>query len=208
MVDFFSNINVQFYILAYIVGSIPFGFLLAKFVAKVDITKSGSGSIGATNVLRVLKSENPQLAKKLSIATMVLDALKGLLVIAIAQHIFDLSIATLWGMAIMSVIGHCYSPFLKFEGGKGVATGFGVLLYMIPFSAVFGFVIWFVAGKLLKISSISSLLGLMAVVISSLFVDISGINSHSPIILIAFIVLYKHIPNIYRLVTKQEGKVI
>ena len=78
--EFLFNTNVQFFIAAYLVGGIPFGLLLAKKFAGVDVKESGSGSIGATNVLRVVKETNPALAKKLGAATLALDALKGILV--------------------------------------------------------------------------------------------------------------------------------
>ena len=94
--DFFFNINVQFFIAAYLVGGIPFGLLLAKKFAGVDVKASGSGSIGATNVLRVVKESNPTLAKKLGGATLALDALKGILVLIVA-YFAGMSEATLWG---------------------------------------------------------------------------------------------------------------
>ena len=131
MMDFLFNTNVQFFILAYLVGGIPFGLLLAKKFAGVDIKASGSGSIGATNVLRVVKESNPHLAKKLGAATLVLDALKGVFVLSIA-YFMGLSEATLWGIAVLAVVGHCFSPYLNFEGGKGIATGMGVMMFMLP----------------------------------------------------------------------------
>ena len=84
MSEFFSNSNIVFYLIAYLLGGVPFGLLLAKFFAGINITQSGSGSIGATNVLRVVKEKDPKLAKKLGIITVVLDALKGLVVILVA----------------------------------------------------------------------------------------------------------------------------
>jgi glycerol-3-phosphate acyltransferase PlsY len=209
-VDFLLNINVQFYILAYLVGGIPFGLLLAKQFAKVDVRDSGSKSIGATNVLRVLKETNPALAKKLAAATLILDALKGIIVLFVANNIFVLTDATLWMIALLAVVGHCYSPFLKFEGGKGVATGMGVMLFMLPIETLIAGVVWFITGKVLKISSLSSLAGLAALIISSyiLHYDIPVIKSHAPIYLIAFIIIYKHIPNIMRLFSGEEKKVV
>ncbi|WP_297431673.1 glycerol-3-phosphate acyltransferase, partial [Sulfurimonas sp.] len=85
--DFITNPNALFFIVAYLVGGIPFGLILAKKFAGVDVKASGSKSIGATNVLRVVKETNPALAKKLGIATLALDALKGVLVLTIAYFV-------------------------------------------------------------------------------------------------------------------------
>jgi len=206
--DFFTNQNIIFYLLAYLVGSIPFGLILAKTFAGVDIKTQGSKSIGATNVLRVVKQTNPKLAKKLGAATVVLDALKGTIVLLIGLSL-NLSYETLWAMAVLSVLGHCYSIYLGLEGGKGVATGLGVYIVLIPIPTLIGAIVWIVCAKVLKISSLSSLLGLIAVVISSVFInDGLDIGSNVPMYLIAFIILYKHIPNIVRLIKGEEKKVI
>ncbi len=206
--DFFTNQNIIFYLLAYLVGSIPFGLILAKTFAGVDIKTQGSKSIGATNVLRVVKQTNPKLAKKLGAATVVLDALKGTIVLLIGLSL-NLSYETLWAMAVLSVLGHCYSIYLGLEGGKGVATGLGVYIVLIPIPTLIGAIVWIVCAKVLKISSLSSLLGLIAVVISSVFInDGLNIGSNVPMYLIAFIILYKHIPNIVRLIKGEEKKVI
>ena len=201
--DFLSHTNIQLYLLAYVVGSIPFGFILAKVIGKVDIKKEGSGNIGATNVLRVLKERQSKLAKKLSIATLALDVFKGIFVLLIAQFM-GASQEVLWGVAVFAVIGHCFSIFLLGEGGKGVATGLGVLLFMIPIPALIGIVFWGISAKVLKISSLSSLLGLLVLVISSflLYPEIA----HAPIVIIAFIILYKHSDNIYRLISGEEAR--
>ncbi len=115
--DFLTNTNILFFFAAYLIGSIPFGSILAKTFAGVDITTAGSKSIGATNVLRVVKETNPKLAKKLGIATVLLDALKGTVVLLVAMY-YGVSESTLWGIAILSVLGHCYSIYLGLEGGK------------------------------------------------------------------------------------------
>lgn len=206
--DFFTNQNIIFYILAYLVGSIPFGLILAKTFANVDIKSQGSGSIGATNVLRVVKQTNPSLAKKLGLATVILDALKGALVLFIGMF-YNLPTETLWAIAVLSVLGHCYSVYLGLEGGKGVATALGVYLVLIPYATLIGALVWIICAKVLKISSLSSLIGLFAVVISSYFIyDGLNINSNAPVYIIAFIIIYKHIPNILRLIKGQESKVI
>ncbi len=207
--NFLSNINGQFYVLSYVVGGIPFGLILAKIFTGQDIRQSGSGSIGATNVLRVLKQTNPALAKKLALATIVLDALKGVIILLIAKQL-GLSMQTQWAIAVLAVLGHCFSPFLGFEGGKGVATAAGVLGVMLPCPTLIAFVVWFIVAKVFKISSLASLLALCSLIISAYLIDPSmgGIDSFVPLWFIALIIIYKHIPNIMRLFQGKEAKII
>jgi glycerol-3-phosphate acyltransferase PlsY len=205
--DFLLNTNIQFYLIAYLVGSIPFGLLLAKKFAGVDVQQSGSKSIGATNVLRVVKQSNPSLAKKLGIATVLLDAVKGAIVIIIAM-LMGINDSTLWAIAVFSVLGHCYSIYLGLEGGKGVATGLGVFLVLIPIPTLIGAAVWAFSAKVLKISSVSSLFGLLAIIIAVIFMENGlGVNSNAPVYIISVIIFYKHIPNIVRLFQGAESKV-
>jgi len=203
--DFLFNTNVQFFIAAYLVGGIPFGLLLAKQFAGVDIKASGSGSIGATNVLRVVKETNPSLAKKLGIATLALDALKGVAVLSVA-YFTGMSESTLWAVGVLAVIGHCFSPYLGLEGGKGIATGMGVMMFMLPQETLIALVVWGVLAKTIKISSVSSLTGVLVLLISSFFIHPE--MAHAPVVFIVFILYYKHIPNIIRLFSGQEKAVV
>lgn len=203
--DFLFNTNVQFFIAAYLIGGIPFGLLLAKKFAGVDVKASGSGSIGATNVLRVVKEHNPALAKKLGIATLALDAIKGVVVLTVA-YFLGLSEATLWAIAVLAVIGHCFSPYLNFEGGKGIATGMGVMMFMLPVETLIALVVWGVLAKTLKISSVSSLTGVAALLVSSFYIHPE--MAHAPVVFIVFILYYKHIPNIIRVFKGEEKRVI
>jgi len=203
--DFLFNTNAQFFIAAYLIGGIPFGLLLARKFAGVDVKASGSGSIGATNVLRVVKETNPSLAKKLGAATLALDAIKGVLVLVIAYFI-GLSEATLWGIAVLAVIGHCFSPYLGFEGGKGVATGMGVMMFMLPYETLIALVVWALGAKIIRISSLSSLTALLALIIASFVIHPD--MAHAPVLIIGFILFYKHIPNIIRLIKGEEKRVI
>lgn len=203
--DFLFNINVQFFIVAYLIGGIPFGLLLAKKFAGVDIKASGSGSIGATNVLRVVKETNPALAKKLGIATLALDALKGVGVLVVA-YFMGLSEATLWAIAVLAVVGHCFSPYLNFEGGKGIATGMGVMMFMLPYETLIALAVWGILAKTVRISSISSLSGVMALLIASFFIHPT--MPHAPVVLIVFILYYKHIPNIIRVFKGEEKRLV
>ncbi len=202
------NINIMLYLSAYLVAGIPFGYLLAKQFAGVDIKNEGSGNIGATNVLRVVKEKDPKLATKLGAITLFLDAIKGVVIILIAMML-GAPESVLWTIAVLAVIGHCFSAFLFFEGGKGVATGFGVLLVMMPIPALIAIVVWYGAAKGLKISSLSSLIALVAFIIASyiIYPEVPGIGSHAPIWIISFIIFYKHIPNIVRIFNKEEATV-
>ncbi|BDY12556.1 glycerol-3-phosphate 1-O-acyltransferase PlsY [Hydrogenimonas cancrithermarum] len=206
--EFLTNPNIIFYLAAYLVGGIPFGLILAKMFAGVDIKQSGSQSIGATNVLRVVKQKNPALAKKLAIATVLLDAFKGIAVLLVAK-LAGMPDATLWAIAVLAVAGHCFSPYLMFEGGKGVATGVGVLAFMMPDVTAIALVVWFVLGKTLRISSLASLGALAAFIVASyiLYPDVPNIHSHAPIWIIAIVVVYKHTPNIVRLLSGREKRV-
>ncbi len=208
--DLFTSFNGIFYILAYLIGGIPFGYILAKNIGKVDIKNEGSGNIGATNVLRVLKQKDEKLAKKLGALTLLLDALKGAVVILVAKYM-GANAYVLYSIGVFAVIGHCYTPFLNFEGGKGVATGFGVLLTLIPIPALIALIVWFILAKVVKISSLSSLIALLSIIVSSYILypkGLPGTITHMPLLVIAFIIFYKHIPNIKRLIKKEEGKVV
>jgi len=200
------DLNLIFYILAYVLGSIPFGLILAQVFGNIDVRKSGSGNIGATNVFRVLKQTDPVLAGKLSVSTLLLDALKASIPILIAKYIFNMPEASLWAMAVLSVIGHTFSIFLFFNGGKGVATGLGVTIIMLPVETLIAFITWIIVGKTVKISAISSLTALIVLYISSFY--ISPDTTLVPMGIIGFIIFYKHIPNIIQILSGTEQKII
>ncbi len=202
--EFLFNQNVQFYLVAYLLGGIPFGLILAKVFAGVNIKESGSGSIGATNVLRVVKENNPSLAKKLGAATLALDALKGIAVVLAAKY-FGMDESVQWAVAVLAVLGHCFSPYMWFEGGKGVATGMGVMAVMLPIETAIALLVWAIAAKTLRISSLSSMLGLAALVVASFILKPEMF--HASVIFIAFILFYKHIPNFIRLFKGEEKRV-
>lgn len=209
LINFLTNPNIMLYLAAYLIASIPFGVIIVKSLYSVDITKEGSKSIGATNVYRVLKNIDLKNAKKIAIITIICDVLKGFLPIIIAKFT-GIDENVLWMMAVMAVLGHCFSAFLKFEGGKGVATSYGVFAAFLPIEVALSVVVWFLVGKFIKVSSIASLSGIFTFLILSLIIhpQILPINTHAPIIIIVFIVFYKHIPNIKRLIFKEEKQVL
>ncbi|MCX2683486.1 glycerol-3-phosphate 1-O-acyltransferase PlsY [Campylobacter sp. MIT 21-1685] len=201
--------NLIIYAFVYLLGSIPFGLLLAKIFAKVDIQSQGSKSIGATNVLRVVKQHNESLAKKLALGTVVLDFAKAAVPLFILQT-QDYNANLLWTVAVLLVLGHCFSIYLLFQGGKGIATGAGAMIVLLPLDLLSAIIVWFLIGKFFKISSLASLLALCTFLVSSFIFhfDLEPINTHAPLFIIAFFIVYKHWSNIKRLLLKKECKVI
>ncbi len=213
-----SNVNVIFYIIAFMFGGIPFGWLLVKLIYKQDIRQVGSGSIGATNVYRAVKEIDERKAKMFSILTIILDATKGLIVVAFAKML-GLGFSAQWLIALLAILGHCYSPYLGFKGGKGVATAIGSVLLLIPVEGICGLIVWGIVGKVFKISSISSLVGVLSGIILTFIIPyvvplpdsisiIAQIDTHTPVVLIGLFILYTHIPNIKRLFSGKESKVL
>lgn len=220
LIDFFtnalSNINVIFYLVAYLVGAIPFGYIIVRWGYKIDLLNIGSGSIGATNVYRALKDITPR-AKYLSILTILLDSTKGLLVVLCAKMV-GLSFETQWAVAILSVLGHCFSPYLGFNGGKGVATTIGSVILLVPFEGSLGLLAWFIIGKVFKVSSLSSLIGVSVGILTTFITPYIGlpdnisimaqVGTHTPLIVLLILIIYTHIPNIMRLIRREEGKIL
>lgn len=201
--------NLLIYLSIYLLGSIPFGLILALVFAKVNIKSEGSKSIGATNVLRVVKQTDPALAKKLAIATVVLDFAKAACPILIAKFM-GADANMLWSIGVFAVLGHCFSIYLFLDGGKGIATGAGVMAVLLPLELLVALFVWFAVGKVFRISSLASLAGALSFIIASFVFhyDMPEIHTHAPILIICFIIFYKHIPNIKRLIFKEECKVI
>jgi glycerol-3-phosphate acyltransferase PlsY len=138
--------------LGYASGSIPFGVLVTRWVRGVDVRTQGSGNIGATNVARVA-------GKKLGIAVLALDALKGALPVLLAMQLVPHSLATHAAVGLAAFLGHVFPVWLKFKGGKGVATALGVLAVLAPWAALAAFVVYAFLFGVWRISSIGSLAG-------------------------------------------------
>lgn len=184
---------------AYFSGSVPFGLLLARAVTGKDVRTEGSGNIGATNVARVV-------GKKLGAVVLVLDALKGAIPVLVAQHL--LPGEALWhdAVGVAAFFGHVFPVWLKFKGGKGVATALGVLVVLLPWAALAGFLVWATILAIFRVSSVGSLAGAVVAVVVGFLV-------HRPIeypaVAVVFLVLmlFTHRSNLKRLINRQENKV-
>ncbi len=136
-------------VLGYLLGSIPFGYLLTQAAGLGDIREIGSGNIGATNVLRTGN-------KKLAAATLILDGLKGAVAVLIVRSMAG-DPAALWS-GLGAVLGHLFPVWLAFRGGKGVATGYGVLIAAAWPVGLLAGAVWLIAARVWRISSASALL--------------------------------------------------
>ena len=191
--------------LAYLLGSIPFGYLLVRIFRHEDIRASGSGNIGATNVVR-------SGAKGLGILTLVLDTLKGYIAVVIAQHIgapyglpqsHEIAVCA----AVAAVLGHCFPVWLGFRGGKGVATALGVFLALAPLTVLC------LLGVFLVIVFFTRYVSLGSIVAAALFpvLALPHAPARTPIVVIGYIlipliVILKHHQNIRRLLSGTEHR--
>ena len=182
-------------IYSYLLGSIPFGLILTKLFLKKDIRDVGSGNIGTTNVLRTGK-------KSLAAATLLLDLLKGYLSVIITFHYFQDLISY---SALLCFVGHIFPIWLKFKGGKGVATYLGVILALsYKFFLIFG-IVWLVLTFLFRFASLSSIVSTLIIFLYSYLFE----NNNFSLILFIFfiIILYTHRENIVRLKNSSENKI-
>lgn len=190
-------------VIGYIVGSIPWALIIGKVFYKKDIREYGSGNLGGTNAGRVL-------GKKAGITVIVLDALKAFFVMMAFSFICP-EVIPYAGFAVS--IGHCFPLFAQFKGGKGVACAAGYLLGLSVFGfqdIFFGFIypvlIFFLVLGLTKMVSLSSMIFLLSATIIS-FITSENLSLNICIALLTVFVIYRHIPNIKKIITGKENKV-
>lgn len=186
----------------YLTGSIPTGFIFAKLVGKSDIRKLGSGNVGATNVYRTT-------GKTLGVLTLLIDIMKGIIVVAVFTPYFHkwgipLNLhhhQILMGLAVIS--GHNWTVFLKFKGGKGIATSAGVLLVLCPGIMGLVLLVWIVTFALTKVISLASIAASISFpIIAAFFGDLS-VTLFA--VVLCIISIFKHRSNIQRLIRGEEG---
>ncbi len=180
---------------SYFLGSIPFGLILTKIFLKKDIRKVGSGNIGTTNVLRTG-------SKLLAIATLIFDLLKGYVSVYVTLSYYE-SLTSY--SALICIIGHIFPIWLKFKGGKGVATYLGIILaFSYNFFLIFG-VSWIALSLLFRFASLSSMISSLVIVLYSYFFEN---NNYSLVLFIFFvIILFTHKENVVRIKNSKENKI-
>ena len=183
---------------AYLLGAVPFGLLVAKSRG-VDIRTQGSGNIGATNVLRVI-------GKGWGVFTLVLDALKGFIPAFYFPRLAGLD--SDWGVlfGIVAILGHSFPIYLKFKGGKGVATSAGMLLGVAPFAILVGFICWVLCMVFFRIVSLSSIVAAIAVAVAVWVLDPKALTVNVALTILAGLVIWLHRANIGRLLNGTENR--
>ena len=183
-------------IFSYIIGSIPFGLIITKTFINKDIRNIGSGNIGATNVLRTGN-------KFIALLTLVCDILKGIIPVLICKLNFN---EFLYYASIFALIGHIFPIWLKFKGGKGIATFIGILFILNYFYCGIFLLIWILTNLLFKYSSLSSLISTFSIMLFSYINE--NIENFYFYIVVTLLFFYTHRDNIKRLSNKSEKKTI
>jgi glycerol-3-phosphate acyltransferase PlsY len=192
----FPALHLAAFLIAYLLGSIPFGYVLTRMTGRGDIREVGSGNIGATNVLRTG-------SKGLAAATLLLDIAKGGLAVWIGQQSQFVGAESYAAAGVL--IGHLYPVWLRFKGGKGVATLLGILLVLLPVAGLAYAIVWV---GLLLIVRISSVAGMAAAVSAPISAAVAGADHYFPMLLgFALLVLWKHRANIARLKAGREPRI-
>ncbi|HEX9306683.1 MAG TPA: glycerol-3-phosphate 1-O-acyltransferase PlsY [Anaeromyxobacter sp.] len=188
-------------VVGYLAGSIPFGLILARVFLGVDVRTVGSGNIGGTNVARV--------NKKLGVATILLDALKAVVPLVVARRLLAGAPAgDLWVMAvaIAAFVGHVWTVWLRFQGGKGVATAVGVFFVLAPWAALAGLVTWVATYLVSRMSSLGSLAGTLVCVVGTLWLLGAGSPVAWAAVVIGALIFVRHRENIRRIVNGEEKR--
>lgn len=185
------------FIVAFLIGSIPFGYVIGRLFYRTDIRTQGSGNIGAMNALRTL-------GKSGAAAVLLLDALKGFIPTLLAAHFFGPIYSAI--VAAGAILGHCYSPWLKWKGGKGVATSFGAIFGLSWKAGLIAVAGWIAGAAVTHYSSVGSMLGSVSAPIALWFLTGSPAETAYGIFA-AILVIFKHRDNIERIRVGTEGPI-
>jgi glycerol-3-phosphate acyltransferase PlsY len=186
----------------YLAGSIPFGWVLGRLLLGVDVRTVGSGNIGATNVARAG-------GRKLGIVVVLLDAAKAIVPILVARRLLGAAPdAEAWsvGVAVAAFVGHLFPVWLRFRGGKGVATAFGIFVVLAPWGALAGAIGYAIGYGATRISSVGSLSGTLACAATAFVVGGTGSPVSWAAVVLALLIVLRHRDNIRRLLSGEEKR--
>lgn len=191
-------------IIAYLLGSIPFGYIVAKLLFKEDIRASGSGNIGATNAMR-------QFGTAVGVSVLLLDILKGVAAVLIAKHLLPSGSPEIALCAFFAIIGHVFPVWLGFKGGKGVAVAAGVFLALTPFTVLGALACFIIVVAISRYVSLGSLAAATALGISNTIIELKLDTPDYALLILIWIavimIFVMHRENIARLKNKNENKI-
>jgi acyl phosphate:glycerol-3-phosphate acyltransferase len=192
--------GIAWVLASYLSGAVPYGLLISR-ARGLDIRKIGSGNIGATNAARAM-------GKRLGLLVLLLDLLKGLAPVLAARLLLPAEHRELWvaGCMVSAVLGHVFSIFLGLRGGKGVATGLGVILAVSPVAALVGVILFVALYAVFRLSSLGSLVGTLVAPGVMLLRGLPRVECLAALT-IALLILLKHHENIRRLLRGEERRV-
>jgi acyl phosphate:glycerol-3-phosphate acyltransferase len=195
-----STLKIGFVLLSYLLGSVPFGYLLTKFYTGKNILEMGSGNVGSTNVGRIA-------GRKIAVITQLLDMFKGFLPVAIYMFFIDKEVGGgdfyIYWLALAPIIGHDFSVFLKFKGGKGVNTTLGSSVLIAPISVIISVPIYFIVKWQFKYVSLGSIiLGISLPITELIFHGFTSTFYYLMACMILIILMHR--TNIIRLLNQQE----
>jgi acyl phosphate:glycerol-3-phosphate acyltransferase len=187
-------------ILSYLLGAVPFGLLFSKLFSDVDVRTIGSGNIGATNVLRAA-------GKNAAVLTLLADGLKGVIPVLVVHRVFQNDAVTALSGAA-AVLGHVFPVYLKFKGGKGVATSYGVVLAVAPWTGIVCLVVWALVAFIWRYSSLSALISFACYPLLTFFSGSPPSQPYGLLSLFMFgMIYYRHRENIKRLLAGTESRI-
>ena len=191
--------EIALVVIAYLVGSVPTAYLLVRMAVGQDIRTRGSGNVGGTNALRTA-------GWRIGITVTLIDVLKGVLAVWL-MRLYNPESGWVAAAVLAAVLGHCYPVWLKFRGGKGVATGFGAFLVIAPLSALAALGLWFVVLVIARWVSLASMVASAAFPLLLKLIDRPDLRTLAAVSVAAVVIVLRHVSNMRKIVAGEEARI-
>lgn len=191
--------EIALVVIAYLVGSVPTAYLLVRMAVGQDIRTRGSGNVGGTNALRTA-------GWRIGITVTLIDVVKGVLAVWL-MRLYNPESGWVAAAVLAAVLGHCYPVWLKFRGGKGVATGFGAFLVIAPLSALAALGLWFVVLVIARWVSLASMVASAAFPLLLKLIDRPDLRTLAAVSVAAVVIVLRHVSNMRKIVAGEEARI-
>lgn len=191
--------EIALVVIAYLVGSVPTAYLLVRMAVGQDIRTRGSGNVGGTNALRTA-------GWRIGITVTLIDVVKGVLAVWL-MRLYNPESGWVAAAVLAAVLGHCYPVWLKFRGGKGVATGFGAFLVIAPLSALAALGLWFVVLAIARWVSLASMVASAAFPLLLKLIDRPDLRTLAAVSVAAVVIVLRHVSNMRKIVAGEEARI-